>query len=173
MQPHWLILYITQKGTSAMNNLQSKLSLIWLPPGMQGTNRPPAVFWKYRDEAMESRLLHRVHTLLKESPTTLEENPEGGRTRHQVLRESLTTALQQWILTTRALSHISSHCDCWFQLVLPWAAGSKLSRVWVTVDRIRIGNLMYWPLIDRNCKNCSAMANSNTQQFTPARAKSS
>jgi hypothetical protein len=69
--------YIVLEGTSPRHNLHSKLWSGWFPPGLQGTNPPPAVFSEYRDEeAMESRLLHREHILLTEPPPTFGESPE-------------------------------------------------------------------------------------------------
>jgi hypothetical protein len=40
------------------------------------------------------------------------------------------------------------------------------------MDRVRIGNQIYWSLADRNYKYYSTVANSHTLQFTTARASS-
>jgi hypothetical protein len=43
----------------------------------------------------------------------------------------------------------------------------------VTTDWVWIGNLIYWPLSDRNYINYSSIANAHTLNFTTARNKSS
>jgi hypothetical protein len=53
---------------------------------------------------------------------------------------------------------------------IPWII---LSRVWVTIDRICIGNWIYWTLTDHNYQFTSTIATSHTPQFTTVRTKSS
>jgi hypothetical protein len=48
-----------------------------------------------------------------------------------------------------------------------------LSRVWVTIDGVWVGNWMYWIFTDVTTSNYSTIANSHILQFTTARTTSS